>query len=56
MVKFKIEESKENSTYTVKVKKNWYSRWRTMQRTNGQPAIFTNRKAAQMLINVQPKY
>jgi hypothetical protein len=55
MAKFKIEESKENSTYTVKVKNTWYSFWRDVKKKNGQIAVFKTKKAANLFMSNQLK-
>ena len=55
MAKFKIEESKENSIYTVLVKKAWYTPWRIAKKKNGLPASFTTKQGARFYINLQPK-
>jgi hypothetical protein len=55
MKKFKIEESKENSIYTVKVKKAWYMPWRIAKKKSGQAATFTTKQGARLYVNLATK-
>jgi hypothetical protein len=55
MAKFKIEESKENSIYTVLVKKAWYTPWRIAKKKNGQAASFTTKQGARLYVNLATK-
>jgi hypothetical protein len=50
MAKFKIEESKENSTYTVK-KRTLGIFWAVVNKKNGEPAVFATKGSAVMFIN-----
>jgi hypothetical protein len=55
MSKFKIKESKENSTYTVKTKKAWYLPWRIAKKKNGEFAIFAKKASAAMFMSHQQR-
>ena len=50
MKKFKIEESKENSTYTVK-KRTLGIFWAVVDKKNGEPAVFAQKGSAAMFVN-----
>lgn len=50
MKKFKIEESKENSTYTVK-KRTLGIFWAVVNKKNGEPAVFAQKGSAAMFVN-----
>ena len=50
MAKFKIEESKKNSTYTVK-KRTLSIFWAVVNKKNGEPAVFAQKGSAAMFVN-----
>ncbi len=50
MAKFKIEESKKNSTYTVK-KRTLGIFWAVVNKKNGEPAVFAQKGSAAMFVN-----
>lgn len=50
MAKFKIEESKKNSTYTVK-RRTLGIFWAVVNKKNGEPAVFAQKGSAAMFVN-----
>jgi len=52
MAKFKIEESKKNSTSTYTVKRRTLGIfWAVVNKKNGEPAVFAQKGSAAMFVN-----